>query len=64
MRVLIVGSCNTEASSSKVISGGAIGFSEVMEIDEDDEAGEEDIVDFVLSFSDSLKGIEFVRWCW
>ena len=59
-----MGSRNTEASSSKVISGGAIGFSEVIEIDEDDGEGEEDIVGFGLSFSDSLKGIKFVRWCW
>ena len=43
-----MGSCNTEVSSSNVISRGAIGFSEVIEIDEDDEEGEEDIVGFAV----------------
>ena len=59
-----MGSRNTEVSLSNVISGGAIGFSEVIEIDEDDEEGEEDIVSLGLLLSDSLKGIEFMRWCW
>ena len=56
-----MGSRNTEVSSSNVISGGAVVFSGAMEMDEDDEEGEEDIVSSVLS--DGLEGIKFSRWC-
>ena len=45
-----------------MISGGDMGLSEVMEMEEDDKDGEEDIVSLV--FSDSLKGIKFTGWCW
>ena len=57
-----MGSRNTEASSSNVISGDAVAFSGAMEMDEDDEEGEEDIVNSVLS--DGLEGVKFSRWCW
>ena len=62
MRVLILGSRSTWTSSSNMISGGDMGLSEVMEMEEDDKDGEEDIVGLV--FSDSLKGIKFMGWCW
>ena len=45
-----------------MISGGDMGLSEVMEMEEDDKDGEEDIVGLV--FSDSSKGIKFTGWCW
>ena len=45
-----------------VISGGPRGLSDAMEMDEEDEEGEEDIVGLI--FPDGLKGIEFSRWCW
>ena len=62
IKVLILGSRSTEANSVIVISGDPRESLEVIEMEEDDDWGEEDIVGLVLS--DSLKRIEFVRWRW
>ena len=60
--IRIPGSRSTNATSFMVISGGPRGSSDAIEIDEEDEAGEEDIVSLI--FPNGLEGVEFSRWYW